>query len=204
MCKLVQANVPKKYWDFTLRNLIKEFIRENNQVLALIDGYVNQVDEMIKEGVGLYIEGVHGLAKTALSCYIIKQFLRADKEAYFIRMSNLTHLVFDSIKDETSREKLLWIRKRTHLLVVDEIEKDYKISDEATFSGAAISEIFDEIYETKKCLIITSNVTKDKLAKTHAESVVDRIMELVDIPLVGKGYRSTVDKKSLIIKGIKK
>ena len=202
--KLLTSNIPVKYWDFTLRNLLKVFIEENNQALAVIDGYVSQIELMLKEGVGLYIEGMHGLAKTALSCYIAKQFLRSDKIVYFMRMSGLTNLVFESIHDDAAKEKLTWIRKNVQLLVIDEIEKDYKIDNESTFSGSHISEIFDDIYETKKCLIVTSNLTKDKL-KTHSLSVLDRLSELVDIPLVGdKSYRGIDDKKKIILKGIKK
>jgi len=202
--KLVQARIPRKHWDFTLRNLLKKFIKENNQSLALIDGYVKQIDTMIKEGVGLYIQGMHGLAKTAMASYVLKEFLKADKAVFFIRMSSLTHLIFESLRDEIAKEKVKWIKKDTQALVIDEIEKDYKIDNETSFSGSRVGEIFDDIYEAKKCLIVTSNVPKKDLSFAHSRSVSDRMQELVDIPLVGQSYRGTVDKKSIILKGIQK
>ncbi len=202
-CQLFKANIPKKYWDFSLNILLKKFIKENNTALALIDGYVKQVNLMIEEGVGLYIQGTNGLAKTAIACYILKEFIKNDKDVYFIRMSRLTTLLFDALKNEESYNKLKWIKTKAQVLVVDEIEKDYKVDGDTTFSGVRVGEIFDEIYETKKCLIVTSNIPKKELNKIHSISVVDRLQELVDIPLVGTSYRGVEDKKDIIIKGMK-
>jgi DNA replication protein DnaC len=118
-------------------------------------------------------------------------------------MSHLTKLVFESIKDPLAKDKLEWLKRDVKLLVVDEIEKDYKISDGQSFSGVNISDIFDEFYETKKCLIVTSNVPKEELDKVHSKNVVDRLRELVDIPLVGESYRGTVDKRAIILEGMR-
>jgi DNA replication protein DnaC len=201
--KLLSSNIPQKHWDFSFRALLKKFIEENNGSLALIKGYIDQIDKMIKEGVGLYIQGTYGLAKTALSSYIGKEFLKKDRNVYFIRMSQLTKLLFDSITIIEAKQKLNYIRKDVVLLIVDEIEKDYKIDDVKSFSGVYISDIFDDFYESKKCLIVTSNIMKSELSKVHSNNVVDRLQELVDIPLVGESYRGKVDKRSLILEGIK-
>ena len=202
--KLVMANVPIKHWDFSLRNLLKKFIDDNNTALALLKGYAEQADKMVKEGVGIYLQGSYGLAKTALASYICREFIKADKSVYFIRMSHLTKLLFESLKDEMLLQKLNWIRKEVQLLVIDEIEKDYKIDNVHSFSGVQISDIFDDFYETKKCLVVTANVPKLELGKVHSKNVVDRIQELVDIPLVGESYRGKADKKSLILEGMRK
>jgi len=202
-CGLQSANIPKKYWDFNLKDLLKKFVKENNVALGLIDGYSKQCDEMIKEGVGLYIQGTNGLAKTALSCYILKEFIKKEKRAYFIRMSRLTTLIFESMRDEGAKKKIDFIRKNVQILVIDEIEKDYKVDDTSSFSGVHVSEIFDDLYETKKCLIVTSNLPKKELGKIHSASVVDRLRELVDIPLIGETFRGMQDKKSIILKGMK-
>ena len=133
--KLVVANIPNKHWDFSLRNLLKTFIQDNNQALALLKGYSDQVDKMIKNGVGLYVQGSYGLAKTALSCYICREFIKAGKDVYFIRMSHLTKLLFDSLQDEVCKARLEWIKRDVKLLVIDEIEKDYKVDNIQSFSG---------------------------------------------------------------------
>jgi len=187
--RYLMANIPKKYWDFTLRNLTKEFTDENKNSLLILQQYREKVEIAVKEGLGLYIQGDVGLAKSALSYHLLKTSISKGVSVYSIRMSLLTKLIFDSLKERQYKDQLDWIKRDVQLLLIDEIDKDYKISDLSQFAAIQINEFFNMIYERKKALIVTSNIPKSELSKVHASNVVDRFEELIDVIFTGRSYR---------------
>lgn len=188
--KFLQANIPKKYWEFDLRNLTKEFCDDNRIPLNILKKYTSKIKEMSEEGVGLYIQGASGLAKTALSYYVLKEGLKKDLVCYSISMSHLTKILFD-ISINENKERIDFLKNSVELLLIDEIEKDYNLDKPTSYLGALVNDFFRGVYDNKKALIITSNLPKKDLEskKIHAANVVDRFEELVDVILVGKSFR---------------
>jgi len=191
--KLVKANIPEKYWDFSFRNLLKKFLEENAIALDIVKKYCDSIEETVKEGLGLFIQGQSGLAKSALSAYILKEAIKKDIQCYSVRMSHLTKLIIESFKDPEKAKLVSWLRDDVQLLLIDEIEKDFKLGEYTSFTGTHVGEFFDDIYNKKKALLVTSNLTKAKLKGIQAENVIDRLEELGDIILVGESYRRQSD-----------
>ena len=187
--KFVCASIPRKYWNFTLDDLLPAFVSSNNDALSLVKGYLEKVEEMVEQGVGLYIQGKSGLAKSAIASYILKEAQLKGYECYCIRMSQLTKTVFESLDEPEKRDLLKWMKDRVQLLLIDEIDKDYKVQNVEGFAGNQINEFFGDVYNSRKALIVTSNLSKKDLSKVHALNVVDRLSELADIVLVGESYR---------------
>jgi DNA replication protein DnaC len=187
--KYLIAGIPKKYWDFTLRNLTKEFEQENRDALIILQKYREKIEVMVQEGIGLYVQGAVGLAKSALSFHTLKYAIGKNVVSYSIRMSQLTKLIFDSLRDSKARDHLDYIKHEVQLLMVDEIEKDYKIGDLNQFQGVQVNDFFGAIYERKKSLIVTSNLPKTGLKGIQANNVIDRLEELIDVVLTGASYR---------------
>lgn len=186
----LEANIPEKYWDFTLRNLTGEFIKENKMGLTVLQKYREKIDgDVINFGLGLYIQGSVGLAKSALAYHTLKHALNKNLISYSIRLSSLTKLIFDSLKDTRARQQLDWIKMHVQIFMIDEIEKDYKVGSLDQFAGIQLNEFFSMLYEKKKALIITSNIPKSELRNIHADNVVDRLEELVDIVFTGQSFR---------------
>jgi DNA replication protein DnaC len=198
--RLLQSNIPKKYWDFNLENLTKEYSDNNNIPLTIIKSYISKIKEMAEKGVGLYIQGSYGLAKSALSFYILKEAIKEKIVCYSINMSQLTNLFYD-FKDSKNTDRIEWIKEYVQLLVVEEIEKDYNIEKSNTYAGSLVNDFFRVIYDNKKSLILTSNLPKKKLRedKIHADNVIDRFEELVDIILVGNSFRKQDENLKQII-----
>lgn len=188
--RLRQANIPKKYWDFDLRNLNKEYAEKNDTALQILKKYTAKLKSMADKGIGLYIQGTHGLAKTALSYYILKEGIKKDIVCYATSMSQLTDLLY-CINNPECKSRIDWIKKEVQLLVIEEIEKDYNVDKSTSFMGSLVNDFFRSLYDTKKALIVTSNLSKKALkeSKIHADNVADRFEELVDIILVGSSYR---------------
>jgi len=198
--RLIQANIPKKYWDFDLRNLTKEYSKNNEIPLKIIKNYTDKIKDMVDKGVSLYIQGSHGLAKTALSYYILKEGIKQDVVCYSISMSQLTKLFYE-IRLEENKNRIEWIKNDVELLVIEEVEKDYNVENATSFIGSFVNDFFRVIYDNKKALIINSNLSKKGLkdSKIHASNVVDRFEELVDIILVGESFRKQDENLKQII-----
>jgi DNA replication protein DnaC len=186
----VGSGIPKKYWDFDLRHLIPEFLTNNKISLSIIDKFRTDIQKATDQGIGLYIQGASGVAKTSLAFYIMKTALDKDIPCYAIRMSQLTKLLFESLTNEDKKQQLDFIKNTTKLLLIDEIEKDYNVGDTGKFAGTQVNEFFSYIYDSQKSLIITSNLPKAELRHVHAFNIIDRLQELIDVILVGESFRN--------------
>lgn len=198
--KYLGAGIPKKYWDFNLRNLLGKFEVDNRISIELIKNYCKKVSDMVKEGVGLYLQGESGLAKSALAYYILKEALKQNIICYSIRMSHLSELLYDSQRDEIKLSKVEWIREEVELLMIDEIDKDYKVDSTVSFVGNQVNMFFSDMYDCGKSLIVTSNVPKTGLSGIQADNVIDRLSELADIVFIGESYRKANEAVNKIMK----
>lgn len=187
----IGAGVPKKYWDFELSFLLEKFTLENNTSLIIIKNYCAKIESMIEDGVGLYLQGVSGVAKTAIAFYIMKKALGKGIPCYSLRLSQLTKLLYESTRDDAKKDFLQFIKEETALLFIDEIEKDFAIGDTSRFMGSQVNDFFGYLYDNQRALIVTSNIPKSDLQKVHAFNIVDRLQELVDVVLVGESFRSS-------------
>ncbi len=82
----IGAGIPKKYWDFELSFLLEKFVKENDISINIIKNYCVKIEKMLAEGVGLYLQGVSGVAKTALSFYIMKKALNKNIPCYSLKL----------------------------------------------------------------------------------------------------------------------
>ena len=188
--QLIGAGIPRRYWKFSFDDLLSKFKERNTRSLNLLIEYCNCIKIMVEGGSGLYIQGREGLAKSALAFFILRNALAEGLICYSIRMSQITKLIFESLSSSEKKEQLDWIRNEVQLLFIDEIEKDYKISDPTSFSGTHVSEFFGDIYDRQIAIIVTSNVPRKELTKVQSISVVDRLSELVEVTLLGDSFRS--------------
>lgn len=201
----LSANIPDKYFKFDLRNLTKRFSDDNPVALSIIKNYIVKLPDMIQEGIGLFIEGESGLAKSSLGVYILKEAVKKQKTCFYIRMSNLTKFLFDSNskmteEGEYAQSIVNWIREEVDLLMIDEIDKDYKLDNPNSFLGSLVNDFFGYVYDSNKSLIVTSNKTKQSLKGIHADNVIDRLEELADVILIGTSFRNPKDALTRIMK----
>lgn len=127
--------------------------------------------------------------------------MKKEHTVFCIRMSQLTKLLVENLlNNEVYADRIQWIKDKVSLLMIDEIEKDYKINDPNSFSGSIVNDFFGAIYDSKKSLIVTSNKPKHLLKGIHAGSVIDRLEELADVILIGSSFRGQNEAISQIMK----
>lgn len=191
LVSFIGAGIPKKYWEFSLEHLLPKFQQENKAALDILKHFCNTIKKATDEGIGLYIQGVSGVAKTSLAFYALKEALGQSIPAYGIRLSQLTKLLYESTMDDAKKDHLNFIKNETKIILIDEIEKEFSIDDTSKFMGSQVNDFFSHLYDTQRSLIVTSNVPKEELRKVHAFNIIDRLQELIDIVFIGESFRGS-------------
>jgi DNA replication protein DnaC len=198
--QLLNAGIPKRYWDFDIENdLTPKFKKENETSIKIITKYGKDIQELTKQGVGLFIEGMGGTAKSASAYWIMKQALKQGISCYSTRMSTISNLLRGTIDNKDSEDLVLWMEDKVELLMIDEIEKDNKASDMHSITGTWVNEFFSNIYNRNTSLIVVSNISMKMLGSSQAANVVDRFNELIPVIMVGDSYRSDKRAKKLLL-----
>jgi len=189
--QLLDAGVPERYRDFSLNGLNKKFQEENVKALDIVKNYCVKIEEMVKAGVGLFIQGKSGLAKSAIGYFLIRTGLAHSISGHALAMSDLTQLVYDALfRDIEYRERLVQL-SAAPLLFIDEIDKDSDLQKNTLVATKTVR-FFNEVYSQRRAMIVTSNKSKAELRGVHAAAVVDRLEELVEVVLVGESYRNQI------------
>jgi len=185
----LNAGINDRYWNFGYKDLEKKFVKDNTLALRYINAYREKLDKMIEKGVGIYIQGKPGLAKSAIAYLILKEAIAKNYTCYSIRMSKLTNLTCESVNDTEKKDMLDWLINDIDLLLIEEIDKDYKIADTNKWAGKNINEFFGDLYNSRHSLIVTSNIPRNELKGIQADNVIDRLAELIEVSFVGVSYR---------------
>ena len=199
--RLMDAGISRRYWDFSIDDLTPTFVEENAVAVAIVRRYINNISTAIGEGVGIYFCGGKGVAKTALSCLILRAALDAGLKGCMLPVSQLTALIRDAIDSREKKERLEWIRDEAQIIFIDEIDKDFISGDTSSFTGTYVNDFFRHTYDRMATLIVTSNIDRNRLVGKQASNVVDRLNELIEIPLVGTSFRTSTKAEKVILHG---
>ncbi len=155
-----------QYWTFDNDDL------GNEKLSNMAKRYVNHFDAMHKEGRGLLLYGGVGTGKTYIACMIANALI--DK-GYPVLVTNFARIL-STLQGTFDKQEYLDSLNQFKLLVIDDlgIERDTGYAKEQVFN------IIDSRYRAGLPMIITTNLTMQKLA-TESEladkRVYDRILE---------------------------
>jgi len=189
---VIEAQIPRPYRKFDLRQLKKQFKIRNETSIEQINKYLGSLEKRIKAGSGLWFAGTTGTAKSSIICYILRQALRAGMRAYFIRASTLMSMKFDALKDVEERRKLQKILYEMDVLAIDEVDK-VQLSSDSDFQRQLFFDALSEAYESGAALLLGSNDAPQKVLQKFPTFVEDRLRTLKIIPLLGTSGRDPED-----------
>ena len=73
-----RANVPRRFWHVSLDNIPDEY-----RYKELVQSYIDQLDEMFRQGVGLYLwSEENSTGKTSLAVAVMKELMRKRRTAF--------------------------------------------------------------------------------------------------------------------------
>ena len=155
-----------QYWTFDNDDL------GNEKLTNMAKRYVENFDTLYKEGKGLLLFGGVGTGKTYIACMIANALI--DK-SYPVLVTNFARIL-STLQGTFDKQEYLDSLNQFKLLVIDDlgIERDTGYAKEQVFN------IIDSRYRAGLPMIITTNLTMQKLA-TESEladkRVYDRILE---------------------------
>lgn len=176
---LERAGIERRYRNCTFENVEAQGIPEQVK-----DGYrrvkyhADHIAEHVEYGMGLALLGPVGTLKTSLAVAVLQEGLKAGISGMFITMPSLLDTLF-TLKD-TSREEWAKFEDRLRnvgILLLDDLGAEHSEG----WVHTKIDAIVSERYNRMKPIIITSNLTSDRLAKTYAARIFDRIRQTSEV-----------------------
>ena len=168
-----------QYWTFENDD------KSNAKMSGMAKRYVDHFDSFYKSGKGLLLYGGVGTGKTYIACMIANALI--DK-GYPVLVTNFSRIL-NTLQSTFEKQEYLDSLNKFKLLVIDDlgIERDTGFAKEQVFS------IIDSRYRAGLPMIITTNLTMQKLATESDladKRVYDRIIErCYPVEVVGESRR---------------
>ena len=169
---------------------------ENKQkIINLCQGYCNNFQKNLKNGIGLYLEGASGTGKTHLSVAIMKQLTEENYSVIFINTSDLLTKLKESQRiGKDGIEQMLNDLKKVDLLILDDIGS----MPSSTVNEDLLYKIVNLRYENMKPVILTTNASPQTLYVKLTPRTYDRIKSTCiysNLLNNEKSFRNTADFK---------
>lgn len=151
----------------------------------IIRAYAENVEEHIKKGEGLYLQGDVGTMKTSLAVAVLQHYLKlGHSSCYFVPLASLLNELF-SLQGEfrIDYERRL---KECRLLVIDDLGQEY-------YEGWVMKKfetIIFERYNRLRSTIFTTNLSSKDSSQIYSALVRDRVNEMTRfVKFSGKSLR---------------
>lgn len=187
------ANIPEKYFNFNLEQIKRGWKDEveNLQSIDIIEKYFNSLDSALKKGIGLYIYGPHGVAKTTIATIILKKAIQLRYRCFFNKSSEIIEFARSGWKNE---EKAAFYDYLTDgnidFLVIDDIARLLDVVDNERIF---IDKIFTKRDDLNLPTIITSNKELEELEESFGTALNSNFKErLILVKLIGDDFRKKI------------
>ena len=179
------SGIPQRFVDSEISNFTPGY-KKQEFALKAASKYVQNWNNILKNGTSLIFCGSPGTGKTHLSISIMKEILRLGFSAKYIQARKMTREVKQTY---SGGSEILEIERfvRPQLLIIDEVGKQFDSDSER----GIMFEILNDRYNNMKPTILISNMNKNSLEEFLGIEIVDRICEgngLV-IDITGESYR---------------
>lgn len=183
--KLIEANIPEKYRAFDFRSLTKEFIENNEAIYVYLKKYLEKIGDNIKRGNSFWLSSLPGQAKSAIVSYFLREAIKQDFFGYYIRASHLLTKKFEAMRDPEAKEFIEFLLNEMDLLVIEELEKVYLLS-ELDMPNQLFFEFLSDLHDKDVTLFLTSNEPRKKVFSKFPTYVQDRLLNLEYMVIQGK------------------
>ena len=192
------ANIPEKYFDFEFEKIRAKIltVEQNIESVKKVEKYLSSLSKAAEKGIGLYLSGPHGVAKTTISAIILKTAIESYFRCFFSKAASLVDYARSGWKNES--RKIFWdyIVNNVDFLVIDDIARSYEQVDEA--ERFYLDQIFTKRDDSNLVTIITSNSVLDDCKDLFGDALYSNFKErLIEVNLIGDDYRNTIGNQLL-------
>jgi DNA replication protein DnaC len=188
----VRSVLPTKYQGVSFdRPPISDMARDTQTrgVVEEVRQYVEEIDDRIGDGRGLWIEGSVGTGKTTLAMLVSRKVIEAGFTVAIYSLPRLLARIRRTYDAETGELSYLEFFERltsVDLLQIDDLGAE-KRSD---WVLEQLYAIVDERYASNRSIVVTTNLKLEELERQIGERTVSRLAEMCDVlPLHGEDRR---------------
>jgi DNA replication protein DnaC len=162
-------------------------------VFRTVKEFVASIDERLAEGQGLWLMGDVGTGKTTLAMLVSKAAVEAGNTVAIYSLPRLLSRIRRTYDAEAGEQSYLEFFERlteVDLLHIDDLGAE-KRSD---WVLEQLYAIVNERYETQRSVVVTTNLSQEKLEQQIGPRTVSRLVEICNdpLPLFGQDMRYSV------------
>jgi DNA replication protein DnaC len=197
----VLANIPEKYYKFQFEQIKQKLLNWNQQYVEKIEKYMHSLDTVAQKGIGLYISGPHGVAKTTISVIILKLAVRKYFRCFFWKSSEIIEFIKSGWKNEFRKVFFDYIINTVDFLVIDDVSRLFNSEKNGSSLDDAVEKMYIDKIFTKRddmnlATIITTNNTLSENRSRFGEALYSNFKEkLIEINIQGEDFRQEIGNK---------
>jgi DNA replication protein DnaC len=192
----VASAIPARYRGVSFdRPPVSDMARDRARapVFEAVRGYTETIGEQLAEGHGLWLMGDVGTGKTSLAMLVSKAAVEAGHTVAIYSLPRLLARIRRTYDAEAGEDSYLDFFGRltsVDLLHIDDLGAE-KRSD---WVLEQLYAIVDERYESKRSMVVTTNLGQDDLERQIGPRTVSRLVEICGdpLPLFGEDERYRV------------
>ncbi|MGM9539535.1 ATP-binding protein [Anaerovibrio sp.] len=171
-----EAGIPLAFRTATMEAVSRRGIPEALEYPRMrICDYLSGIDKCCKSGTGLILTGPCGTLKTTFACSIMLEAFAHGIEARFeLVMSMLDRLVMLEKANREEYSRTMHKLCTVPLLVLDDLGAE---GHHADFVRSKLEQIVFQRHANNRALIITTNLSPQKLAGLYSGRIMDRLRE---------------------------
>lgn len=192
-----RMRIPLRYWKVSYDGISAERSRVSPSAPSaqeFVRSYLERIDEMAADGVGLLLHGANGRGKTSIAVVIAKEFRRRGRRVLFIEAAALKQYVINKVYFDGDEGELYWDRAMSvDVLIIDDFGKGTQ--DKTGFGARLFDELIRHRNAEKLVTFLTTNMTPrpgapNSLGEELLESTLHSLKEcVIPVEIIGEDRR---------------
>ncbi len=176
----VASAIPRRYRDVSLEVARNDGVSPT--ILNVVGDFIQELDQRLDQGQGLWLTGDVGAGKTALAMLISKSALEAGRTVAIYSLPKLLSRVRATYEKDLGGDSYTEFFDRlvsVDLLHIDDLGAE-KRSD---WVLEQLYSVVNDRYEMERSMLVTTNLEQEALAEQIGPRTVSRLLEICGPPL---------------------
>lgn len=191
-----RMRIPLRYWKVSFEKIPADVSRNNpdaGSAQTQARSYIEKMEEMADDGVGLLLWGSNGRGKTSMAVVIAKEYRRRGRSVLFVEAAALKQYVINGVFFDGDEGESYWDRAMSvDVLVIDDFGKGTQ--DRTGFGMRLFDELVRHRNAEKLVTFITTNMCpRDQLSELLLDSTIHSLKEcVIPLEIIGDDQRDAV------------
>ena len=174
--RLEDAGIFKRFHGVTFESIEARGLPQNMSIrtnYTIAKEYAKNLEENVKNGIGLLMIGTYGTMKTTMAVAILRTWIDGGHRGIILPMCSL----IDNLYTMRTLNKEEWARfekriRSTPLLILDDLGGE---NTDQSWILSKVDSIITERYNKMLSTIVTTNLGKSELVSTYSGRIIDRL-----------------------------